>query len=116
MRGIFDVDRPGREVWDVALEYDLAHELMEERGHFEAVELAEQRRVMETDPPESALLHRLLEGGLGNGRPAIRWVIDLNEQIVGSEMGLVYWIGRPDVVDFEAFLDRRLPQPAKRCV
>src|SRR4030095_9583775 len=93
MRGVLDVDRTGREVPDVALEDDLPHELMKEWGHLEPIELAEQGRVMKADPPDGALFHRLLEGGLGHRRPAIRRVIDLDEHIVSGEVRIVDWIG-----------------------
>src|SRR6476620_8558086 len=110
------MDRTRREVRDVTLEHDVAHEQMEERRHFEAIELAEERRVMEPDPSNGALFHRLLERGLRHRRPAVRRIVDLDEQVVRGEIGLVYRIGRTDVIDREALLDGRVLQPLYRRV
>src|SRR5262245_54774248 len=116
MRCVFDADRSGREVANVALEHDVAHELMEERRHLEAVELSEERGVVETYPPDRSLLHRLLERGLGYLRPPVRRIVDLNEQVVGRQIGVIDRIRRADVIDRESFFRRRLLQPLKRGV
>src|SRR6266852_4770301 len=89
---------------------------MEEGGHLEAVELAEQRRVVEAHPPDRPLLHRLLERGLGYRRPAVRRIVDLDEQVVRRQIVVVDRIRRADVVDRESFFRRRLLQPAQRGV
>ena len=111
MRGIFHVHHAGREIPDVALEDDPAHELMEEGRHLEAVELAEERGMVEPDPSDGSLFHGLLEGGFGDGRPAIRRIVDLDEQIVRGQVRLVYRIGRADVVHREALAAGGVPQP-----
>ena len=116
MRGVFDADRPRREIGDIALEHDVAHELVEEGGHLETVELAEQRRVVEAHPPDRPLLHRLLERGLRHRRPAVGRIVDLDEQIVRRQVGVVDPIRRADVVDREPFFRCRLLQPAQRGV
>jgi len=89
---------------------------MEEGGHLEAIELVEQRRVVEAHPPNRPLLHRLFERGLRHRRPAVRRIVDLNEQVVRRQIGVVDRIRRAEVVDRESFFRGRLLEPALRGV
>ena len=72
--------------------------------------------MVEAHPPDRSPFHRLPERGLGHWRPAIRRIVDLHEQVVCRQIGVVDGIRRPDVIDREAFLLRRLLRPPQRRV
>ena len=66
---------------------------------------------MKTDPATFALFDVLDEGSLGGVRPIVGRVIQLNEEIVFGEKGVVDFFGVLDIVDGEIILARQFLEP-----
>ncbi len=114
MRFVFHVDRGGGKGGNVVPILDLAHEVGEPGPHLLAVEVAQQRCMVQTDPTALALLDVRLEGGLRLGLPTVGDKVQLQHQAVLGEV-----LGRDggrvgDVVDLEAVFLAAFLQPGSR--
>lgn len=111
VRWRFDVDGRGGEGGDVFGESDITHEAGEPIPHREAVELAEKRGVVEADPADGALLDGFGEGCGSGRRPVIRRIVELDEELIVREEGLIDGLCIFDVIDGEVISFRFLREP-----
>ena len=110
IRGLH-ADRAAGERRNVRLEADAAHKIGEPRPHRIAVELAQQRSVMEADPASPALINVVLKGRRSGRRPGVWRIVQLNEQLVMGEERAVDLRGVFDVIDAESIHFRFVRQP-----
>src|SRR5438445_7199331 len=96
---IFCVDLRGREGSDVVLEANASHEIGEPSPHRVSIKFSQQRRVMKANPSFFALLNALLERRGGGWCPAVRRIVELNEELVPRKKCFVDLFCVVDVVD-----------------
>ena len=113
MGGILHMDRSVREVGDVVVVADTAEQPGEPVPHGETVELAQQRGMVEAHPAAAAFIDIALEGLHGLLRPAVRGIVQLDDDI---EPVQVFLIEFPRIIDFrqdEILLGSDFAEPGK---
>src|SRR5436305_1859928 len=111
MSGIFHPDTGGSKIGNIILPAYASHESGEPGPDGIAVELSQQRGMMEADPAASAFSNVMLKCGGGPGRPAIGGKVQLNKEGVLRKGTIVDGIGIIDIVDDEITVGGQLVQP-----
>jgi hypothetical protein len=68
--------------------------------------------MVESDPADAAVFDELLEGGLGCRRPAVRRIVQLDEELVLREEGLVDRFGVLNIVDGKVIANSLFGEPS----
>src|SRR5579871_3799415 len=110
---IYGARRKGR---DVSLKADAAHELRKPWPHRKAIELAKQRRMMKTDPPNRPVLNRIGKSRSGNRSPVVRRIVELDEEPILRKIRRIDELRIFDVVNGEVVNAGLAFQPDLGCI